>query len=236
MNYPILFRQLFDSDSSTYTYLLADSETKEAILIDPVDDCFERDLKLIVELELNLKYILETHVHADHITAITKFRQKLPDFQIVFGQNANVECADIQIAHGEKLEFGKQVLTAIATPGHTAGCTSYHVNDMVFTGDALMIRGCGRTDFQGGSAKQLYESVTNHLFSLADHTLLYPAHNYNGVMVSTIGEEKQWNPRLGQNKSLQEFVDTMENLNLAPPKKLAQAVPANMRCGLVSKA
>lgn len=226
----LIFRQLFDYDTWTYTYLLMDPENREGVLIDTVKDQAERDLKLIQELEVNLKYLLETHVHADHITGADDIRQQT-GAQVVYGEAANVSCADINIKDGEELQFGRYTVRVFATPGHTNGCSSYYLENMVFTGDALLIRGCGRTDFQQGSAETLYESVNKKLFTLNDDTMVYPAHDYKGLTVSTIGEEKQYNPRLGDGKSEEEFVEIMNNLNLAKPKRIDEAVPANMKCG-----
>ena len=226
----MLFRQLFDSESSTYTYLLADEETKEAILIDPVLEQVDRDLKLLQELGLTLRYCLETHVHADRITGTAKLRQATGCMGIV-PDKADVGCADRQIKDGENLQLGSIAIAAIATPGHTDSHMTYYVNrDRVFTGDALFIRGCGRTDFQSGDAGTLFDSVTQRLFTLPDETLVYPAHDYRGHTVSTIGEEKQWNPRF-VGRSRDNFIEFMGNLNLPEPKKIMEAVPANERCG-----
>jgi len=223
----LLFRQLFDKESSTYTYLLADSETGEGVLIDPVLEQVERDLKLIKELNINLIYIIETHVHADHITGAHQIR-KGTGAKIVTS-SAEVNGADLSVSDGDEISYGSYKLKVIFTPGHTSTCSSYFTEGMVFTGDTLMIRGTGRTDFQGGSAALLYESIIQKLFTLPDDTLVYPAHNYNGMLVSTIGEEKRLNPRLGKGK--EEFINIMNNLNLAYPKKMDVAVPANLVCG-----
>lgn len=229
----MLFRQLFDQESSTYTYLLADSESLEAVLIDPVLEQVERDLKLLQELGLTLRYCLETHVHADHITGTAKLREATGCLGIV-PEKAEVSCADRHIQDGEILEVGSIKIVAIATPGHTDSHMAYYVNnDRVFTGDALFIRGCGRTDFQSGDAGTLYDSVTKKLFTLPDTTLVYPGHDYRGHTISTIGEEKQWNSRfLGRSRN--EFIEFMNNLNLPNPKKMMEAVPANERCGIAS--
>lgn len=223
-------RQLFEKETSTHTYLLFDSGTQEGIIIDPVKETLERDLKLIDELEVKLLYVLETHVHADHITSADDIRQRT-GVKVVYGSESGVECADVTLKEGETLKFGKFEVKALSTPGHTNGCTSYVIENMVFTGDVLFIRGCGRTDFQQGSSEKLYSSVHDKLFKLPDSTLVYPAHDYKGMWFSTIGEEKRFNPRLGGGKTLEEFVEIMDNLNLSNPKKIDIAVPANMKCG-----
>ena len=226
----MLFRQLYDSESSTYTYLLADLELKEAILVDPVLEQVERDLKLLKELGLNLRYCLETHIHADHITGTGKLRELTGCWGIV-PANAHADCANRHIQDEEDLELGSILIEAIATPGHTDSHMAYLVNgERVLTGDALFIRGCGRTDFQSGDAGTLYDSVTQRLFTLPDATLVYPAHDYKGHTVSTIGEEKRWNPRFaGRNRD--NFIQFMNNLDLPHPKKMMEAVPANEQCG-----
>ena len=224
-------RQLFDAESSTYTYLVWDAKTREAALIDSVDTQIERDLQLISELGLDLKYTLETHIHADHITASGKIREKLGSKAVVH-RNSESDCADILVADGDSIELGNQQIHILETPGHTDTCISYSIDGVVFTGDALLIRGCGRTDFQAGDAGQLYDSIHTKLFSLPDETIIYPAHDYRGFCCSTIGEEKSHNPRLGNNRPKQEFVNLMNALDLDPPKKIAEAVPGNLECGL----
>lgn len=226
----MLFRQLFDRESSTYTYLIASQETQEAILVDPVLEQVDRDLKLLEELGLKLSYCLETHVHADHITGTGKLRT-LTNCQGIVPENAQVECADREIKHGEKLVMGEVSIEAIATPGHTDSHMSYLVaGDKVLTGDCLLIRGCGRTDFQSGDPGTMYDSITQRLFTLPDTTLVYPGHDYQGQTVSTIGEEKAFNKRLG-GKTRESFIEMMNNLNLPDPQKMSQAVPANQSCG-----
>ena len=229
----MLFRQLFDSETSTYTYLIADLTKKEAILVDPVLEQVERDFLLLEQLELTLRYCLETHIHADHITGTAKLR-KLTKCQGIVPQNASAACADKFITDGEVLQLGSIKIKAIATPGHTDSHMAYLVNsDRVLTGDSLLIRGCGRTDFQSGDSGSLFDAITQKLFTLPDETLVYPGHDYRGHTVSTIGEEKRWNPRLStQNKP--SFIALMSNLNLPNPKKIMEAVPANERCGNVA--
>lgn len=226
----MLFRQLFDYETWTYTYLIADPQTGEAALVDPVIEQVERDLKLLQELGLTLKFCLETHVHADHITGTGKLRDETGCEGIV-PEHAQVACANRLIRHGDTLKVGAVEIRAIATPGHTDSHMAYLVNgDRVLTGDALFIRGCGRTDFQSGDAGTLYDSVTQHLFTLPDSTLVYPGHDYRGHSVSTIAEEKRWNPRF-TGRTREQFIQFMNGLNLPDPKKIMEAVPANERCG-----
>lgn len=229
----MLFRQLFDPESSTYTYLLADEATREAVIIDPVLEQVERDVGLIRELDLKLVYALDTHVHADHVTALGTLRERL-GAQTVLSEKAGVGCADVMVKDGDRLRFGKHELEVRETPGHTNGCLTYVTGDhaMAFTGDALLIRGSGRTDFQQGDARALYRSVHEKIFSLPDSTLIYPGHDYKGRTASSVGEEKRLNPRLGADKSEDEFVDIMAKLQLAYPKKIDVALPANLACGV----
>ncbi len=235
----MLFRQLFDSESSTYTYLMADLDVKEAILVDAVRSQVERDLKLLSELGLSLRYCLETHVHADHITGVAQLRSATGCLGIV-PSHAKVSCADRHIDHGELVTLGDITVEAIATPGHTDSHMAYLVNGdgnsshspiRLLSGDALLIRGCGRSDFQSGDAGKLYDSVTQQLFTLPDDTQVYPAHDYRGHTVSSIAEEKQWNPRFA-GRSREEFIAFMNQLKLPEPKKMAEALPANELCGL----
>eukprot|EP01032_Pedospumella_encystans_P012691 gene12690-14664_t len=228
---PLVFRQLFEKESSTYTYLLADAITKEAVLIDPVLETVARDSQLVNDLGLTLKYVLNTHVHADHITGSSALKALHSGLQSVISV-ASTGRADISVIPGQVVPFGTRTLTVLATPGHTEGCVSYLLDDMscVFTGDALLVRGCGRTDFQGGSASKLYHSVHSQLFSLPDSTLVYPAHDYKGYCNSSILEERTLNPRL--TKTLPEFVSIMDNLGLPYPAKFDKSVPANLVCGL----
>lgn len=228
----MLFRQLYDAESSTYTYLLADEKTREAVLIDPVIEQVERDATLIEELGLKLLYALDTHVHADHVTATGALRDRLGCKTVVSDQ-AGVDCADVRVKDGETVSFGSHQLEVRETPGHTRGCVSYVMSDktIAFTGDTLLIRGCGRTDFQGGDAHELYRSVHSKLFTLPPMTTVYPAHDYKGRTATSIGEEQRLNQRLGAGRTEDEFVQTMATLQLAYPKKIDVALPLNLQCG-----
>lgn len=232
-NDKIGLKQLFDEDSFTYTYLLWDSETKDAVLVDPVDIQVNRDLKEVADLGLNLVYGINTHAHADHITGTYLLKQNVNGLKSVIAQASGAK-ADLHVQPGDRIVFGRRFLEVRSTPGHTDGCLSYVADDQSFvlTGDALLIQGCGRTDFQGGSAHKLYNSVHSQLFTLPDSTIVYPAHDYSGRTNSTIENEKNNNPRLGGGKNEAEFVEIMSNLNLDPPKHIEMAVPANMRCGV----
>jgi len=226
-------KQLFDEESSTYTYLIWDQTTKDAVLVDPVDVQVDRDIKEAKENGLNLVLGVNTHAHADHITGTHFLKQKIPGLKSVIAEASEAK-ADILIKPGDKIAFGHRSLDVRATPGHTSGCLSFVADDesFVLTGDALMIEGCGRTDFQGGSAETLYDSVHSQLFTLPPDTVVYPAHDYKGRTESTIQKEKDSNPRLGGQKTKDEFVEIMKNLNLNYPKMIDIAVPANMRCGV----
>ena len=226
------FRQLFDSLSSTYTYVLADQASREAVIIDPVLEQHERDAALIAELGFNLRYVLDTHIHADHVTGSSSLRQRFGS-KLVLGERAGAPCADIMVKEGDLVCFGRHGLEVLETPGHTNGCVSYVARDpeLVFSGDALLIRGCGRTDFQEGSSRELYRSVHDKLFQLPPETLVCPAHDYKGRTASSIGEETELNPRLGGGRTLEEFEAIMAGLKLDPPKRMAVAVPANLACG-----
>ena len=231
----MIFRQLFDDKSSTYTYLLADALAREAVLIDPVFEQVTRDAALIRELELKLLYTLETHVHADHVTAAWLFSQSLGS-KIVVSEASGARGVDVPVKQGDSIRFGSHTIEVRCTPGHTDGCVTYLLQaadgtSMAFTGDALLIRGAGRTDFQQGDAARLYRSVHEQIFTLPDATLLYPAHDYNGRTCTSVAEEKRHNPRLGGERSERDFVGYMSNLGLAHPKQIDRAVPANLRCG-----
>ncbi|XP_030043030.1 persulfide dioxygenase ETHE1, mitochondrial [Microcaecilia unicolor] len=227
----LIFRQLFELKSSTYTYILADAESKEAVIIDPVLETVERDARLIRELGLTLLYAANTHVHADHVTGSGRLKEKIPGCRSVLSLESGGK-ADVYIKAGDTIKFGGLTLEVRSTPGHTNGCVTYILGDhsMAFTGDALLIRGCGRTDFQQGNPETLYKSVHEEILSLPDECQLYPAHDYTGQTVTTVAEEKQFNPRL--TKPLSEFCKIMKNLNLPYPKQIDFAVPANLLCGL----
>lgn len=228
----MLFRQLFDPESSTYTYLLADETTREAIIIDPVLEQLERDVALVQELDLTLRFALDTHVHADHVTALGSLRERL-GVKTVLSERAGVGCADLLVKEGDIIRFGRYGVQVRETPGHTSGCVTYVTTDeaMAFTGDAVLIRGCGRTDFQQGDARTLFRSVHDKVFSLPDSTLIFPAHDYKGRTVTSVEEEKRLNPRLGAGKDEAAFVEIMANLKLSYPKKIDVALPRNSHCG-----
>ncbi len=228
----LLFRQLFDQSSGTWTYLLADSDSRQALLIDSVYEQYERDLALIGELELDLLACVETHCHADHVTGAWLLKHALGS-KIFASEHSGIEGLDLELGEGDTLCFGKQELHVLATPGHTDGCISFVLPEhkMVFTGDSLLIRGCGRTDFQQGSAHKLFDSITSKLFTLPDDYVVYPGHDYVGRTASSIGEEKHLNPRIGGQANEGDFVGYMENMDLPHPKKLAIAVPANLKAG-----
>jgi sulfur dioxygenase len=225
-----MFKQMFDTESSTYTYLLVDENTREAVIIDPVASHIENYIAMIKQHNLHLKYALETHVHADHITASGTLRERL-GVKTGVSELCGATVADMQLNDGDVLMIGDQKVQVIATPGHTAGSISFLCNDRLFTGDSLLINGCGRTDFQGGSAEMQYISIVNKLFTLPDETLIYPGHDYNGRRVSSVAQEKVINPRLA-GKTKDEFVAIMNNLNLPKPKLIDIAVPANRMCGV----
>lgn len=230
-------RQLFDRESSTYSYLLWDEHSREAALIDSVTEQVARDEALIRELGLKLKYLLETHIHADHISGGGLLRDRFePPATVAVHRASGSKCANQLLEQGDELWLGEQRIEVLYTPGHTDTDVSYLLRDAtpaaVFTGDALLIRGSGRTDFQSGDAGTGYDSITGRLFSLPEDTWVYPGHDYNGMTVSTIGEEKALNPRLGGGRSREEYIATMDGMDLPKPKRINEAVPGNLRCGL----
>jgi glyoxylase-like metal-dependent hydrolase (beta-lactamase superfamily II) len=227
----MFFRQLFDTETSTYTYFLGCERTRRAVLIDPVASEIDDYIQLLQASNLKLIYTLETHVHADHITGSGLLREKLGSKSVVH-RDAGAMCADLLVTDGVLLQVGDLEFEVRHTPGHTNGCVSYVMSDRVFTGDALLIGGNGRTDFQQGDAGQLYDSIIGKLFSLAPDTLVYPGHDYQGNTVSTIKQEMAKNARLGSGKSREEFIATMQDLKLAYPRFIDKALPANQSCGL----
>lgn len=230
----MIFRQLFEPDTCTYSYLIGCEFTQKAVLIDPVASEVDSYAALLNELGLTLLYTMETHVHADHITGAGLLRDRLGSKGIVH-RDAGAMCADLLVTDGVPLQVGEIEILVLHTPGHTSGCVSYVVGDRVFSGDALFINGCGRTDFQQGDAGMLYDSITQKLFTLPPDTLLYPGHDYNGKTVSTIKQEIATNTRLGGGKTRDEFIEIMANLNLPYPKYIDEALPANQACGKPDK-
>ena len=230
----MIFRQLFEPDSSTYTYLLGCPETGQAILIDPALDTVERDLEALEELNLALAYTVDTHHHADHLTGARVLRERT-GCKVAYPAVEMPECADIGLEEGKPLTVGSITLHPLFTPGHTSHHHCYRVetdtHTMLFSGDALLIEACGRTDFQSGDAGTLYDSLHAKVFSLPDDTIVYPAHDYEGRYISTIAQERKRNPRLGNGKSRKEFVAIMEGLDLPYPRKIDFAVPGNEMCG-----
>ena len=227
----MLVRQLFDQQTFTFTYIVAADFGREAIIIDPVDSKVEQYIKLLKELGLTLKYVFDTHVHADHITAAGKLRE-LTGCITLLGQETGAACVSKTVADGEKISLPGVEFTVLRTPGHTQDSYCLYTPGMVFTGDTLFIRGTGRTDFQAGNPVDQYNSIVNKLFTLPEETIVYPGHDYNGNISSTIWEEKRFNPRLA-GKSVEEFKQIMDNLNLPNPKLMDVAVPANLKCGLI---
>jgi sulfur dioxygenase len=228
----LVFRQLFDPPSSTYSYLLADSQSGAAIIIDPVFEQVRRDAALIEELGLALSYALETHVHADHVTGAWLLKQRT-GCRIALSAKSGAEGADRYLVQDDVVAFGGRNLQVRQTPGHTSGCLTYVLDDrsMAFTGDCLFVRGTGRTDFQEGDPHAMYRSIHEQIFTLPDACLLYPAHDYRGLTVTSVREERRYNPRLGGEIGEGDFTGYMKNLRLAHPKKLDVAVPANLKCG-----
>jgi len=228
----LIFRQLFDPPSSTYTYLLGDSDSREAVLIDTVFEQARRDAALLGELDLRLRCTLETHIHADHVTGAWILKQQFGS-RIAVAEGSGAQGADRYLRQGDKVEFGARHLEVRATPGHTGGCMTYVLEDesMAFTGDCLLIRGSGRTDFQQGDAHALYRSVHSQILTLPPDCLLYPAHDYRGLTVTSVAEERRFNPRLGGDIGEADFAGYMENLHLPHPKQIDVAVPANLKVG-----
>ncbi len=227
----MIFRQLFEPLSSTYTYLLGCEDTGQAVLVDPVVNSIDRDLEQVSSLGLTLAWTVDTHIHADHITGALHLRQRAGS-KVAAPAIDRLPCADRGLIEGEPLHVGGIELQPLHTPGHTDGHFAYVVGDRVFTGDALLIDGCGRTDFQNGSAADLWHSVTGKLFSLPDDCLVFPAHDYQGRRVSSIAQERQRNPRLGGGRTLEAFEQLMADLKLPYPKFIDHAVPGNRQCGV----
>lgn len=225
----MIFRQLFDITSSTYTYLVASRAGGEALLVDPVGEHVPQYLRLIRELNLKLVYAIDTHVHADHVTGLGELREQA-GCATVMGEQTKAECVSLRVKEGDALDVDGLKLHALYTPGHTDDSYSYRLADRVFTGDTLLIRGTGRTDFQNGDPYAQYDSLFNKLLKLPEQTRVYPAHDYKGWTVSTIGEEMRHNPRL-QVRSVEEYVQIMKQLNLPDPTLMDVAVPANLECG-----
>lgn len=230
----MIFRQLFETESCTYTYLVGCEETRQAILVDPVLETYGRDLDLIKELGFELCATIETHIHADHLTSALKLKA-LTGASICMPSGAGVECADVQVSEESLVSVGTLSLKPLFTPGHTDHHLSYFLQgngwDSVMTGDCLLIDGCGRTDFQGGDTVALYQSVRDKLFTLSEGTLVFPGHDYKGRRVSSIGQEQARNPRLGNANDVEAFTKIMDSLDLPYPKKMDLAVPANLACG-----
>jgi sulfur dioxygenase len=228
----LVFRQLFDPQSSTYTYLLGETDGGEAVLIDPVCEQARRDAALVRELGLRLVATLETHIHADHVTGAWLLRRDT-GCHIIVGKESGADGADRYVQQDDCVAFGSRRLMVRATPGHTGFCLTFVLDDqsMAFTGDCLLIRGSGRTDFQQGDAAAMFHSIHDHIFSLPDDCILYPAHDYRGLTATSVAEERRFNPRLGGQISLDDFTGQMTNLRLPHPKLIAIAVPANLRCG-----
>ena len=228
----LLLRQCFDADTGTYTYLLADPASGEGVLIDPVFSQHGRDLALIRELSIALVATLDTHVHADHVSGAWLL-QRATGCAIGLAERAGAENVSLPLVEGDRVRFGGRQLAVLATPGHTDGCLTFVLDDQsaAFTGDALLIRGCGRCDFQQGDARTLYRSITTRLFPLPEACLLYPGHDYSGRTVSSVAEEKAFNARLGGSANERDFVGYLENMKLPHPGRIAEALPANLRCG-----
>lgn len=230
----MIFRQLYEPESSTYTYLVGCRETGQALLLDPVLETIDRDLMVLQELGLELAYTLETHIHADHVTSACRLRS-ITGCKVAYPELDGLPCADVSVSEISPLSLGRLTFKPLYTPGHTDSHHSYLVDIpgavRVFTGDALLIDGCGRTDFQGGDAATLYRSIHDKIFTLPGETLVYPAHDYQHRRVSTVEQERHRNPRVGAGKTLDDFIGIMAGLNLPYPKRIDIAVPANRLCG-----
>jgi len=228
----VIFKQLIDYETSTYTYIVADANTKQAVVIDPVYEMAARDAKLTQELGLTVEYYLDTHVHADHITGSSRLKEILETGKIWVGvKNIWVTHNDLFLEDDQVLKIWGIEIKVLETPWHTSWCVSYLVDDMIFTGDVILVRGSGRTDFQSGSNENMFHSVRDKIFTLPDLTIIYPAHDYNGFTSSCVWEEKLHNPRLKLDNSFEDFEAIMKNLKLPYPKKLDESLPANMRSG-----
>ena len=227
----MLFHQLFDKNSSTYTYLIASAKGREALIIDPVLENIEQYIKLLNELDLKLVKVIDTHIHADHITAASKLKDAT-NCTTIMGEHTPSDTVEIKVKDDEIIYVDKLEIKVIYTPGHTKDSYSFLMNDYLFSGDTLLINGTGRTDFQGGNSEDSYNSIFNRLLKLPEETLLYPAHDYNGQTVSTIGKEKKFNPRLQVN-SINEYIDIMNNLNLSKPKLMDINVASNIKLGAI---
>jgi sulfur dioxygenase len=228
----MIFKQFFEPDTCTFTYLLACEKTKQAVLIDTVEAEVPTYMQALAEQDLKLVYTLETHVHADHVTGADSLRQKLGSKSVVH-RDAGAMCGDLLVTDGVHLIVGSLDLEVRYTPGHTNGCISFFAGDRIFTGDSLLIGGCGRTDFQSGDSGMLYDSIHAQIFSLADDVIIYPGHDYNGNTQSTVGNERKNNKRLGDHRSREDFIKIMSELKLASPKYIDVALPANQACGRI---
>ncbi|MEA3413440.1 MAG: MBL fold metallo-hydrolase [Pseudomonadota bacterium] len=224
-------RQLFDADSSTYTYLLWDLGSREAALIDSVREQVDRDARVVEELGLDLRYLLETHIHADHVTGSGNLRERF-GAKVAVHRNSGSECADVLLGDGDVIRVGGECVGVLHTPGHTDTDVSFSIPGAVFTGDALLIRGSGRTDFQSGDPGVAWDSITGKLFTLPEDTVVYPGHDYSGQTSSTIGEERASNPRLGGGKTREAYIAIMNAMDLPRPRLIDEAVPGNLSCGL----
>jgi len=227
----MLFRQLFDKTSSTYTYLIASAKGREALIIDPVLENIEQYIKILNELDLKLVKVIDTHIHADHITAASKLKNKT-NCTTIMGEHTPSDAVEIKVKDNEIIYVDKLEIKVIYTPGHTKDSYSFLMDDYLFSGDTLLINGTGRTDFQGGNSEDSYNSIFNRLLKLPEETLLYPAHDYNGQTVSSIGKEKKFNPRLQVN-GVNEYIDIMNNLNLSKPKLMDINVASNIKLGAI---